>query len=76
MFRLLVTLALFLIPLAAPATAGAVPGQCVNSPWGGFCDGPANPNGTFYHCEYFGLWNRFQNCYNACLNQQGQPYPC
>lgn len=41
--------------------ADAVPGQCVNSPFGGFCDGlPAVPGGTYYHCESA---LGFSNCY-------------
>lgn len=31
--------------------ANALPGQCTYSPWGGFCDGPANSSGVWQHCE-------------------------
>lgn len=31
--------------------AEASPGQCIQGPFGGFCDGLPGPNGDFYHCE-------------------------
>lgn len=46
------------IGLAAPAQAypwwmgSCFAGNGVDTPWGGFCDGPAvNPAGDHYHCE-------------------------
>lgn len=43
--------------------AGALPGQCMSSPWGGFCDEYAWGDGSFYHCERA---LGFSNCYQAC----------
>ncbi len=31
--------------------ADASPGQCINTPWGGFCDGLPDRDGVFQHCE-------------------------
>lgn len=47
--------------------AGAVPGQCVSAPFGGFCDEPIQRNGTYLHCESAG-WGPFysSNCYQVC----------
>lgn len=62
--RLLLTVAFggMITAAAAVATgeAHAVPGQCVQTPWGGFCDGPMLPNGTYHHCE--GAMG-FANCF-------------
>lgn len=44
--------------LSAPAQA--TPGQCIYTPWGGFCDGPLLNNGTYHHCE--GAMG-FTNCF-------------
>lgn len=51
--------------LASPA--GALPGQCVNTPFGGFCDSQAYEDGSFDHCENSG-WGVFSysNCFRAC----------
>ena len=66
--------ALIFAPFMAPGGANAVPGQCISTPWGGFCDSPyVNQNGSFWHCENA---MGFSNCYNACLDQAGRPYPC
>lgn len=52
--------------LSAPG-ASALPGQCWNSPFGGFCDTNPQPDGSFYHCEYTGFGSSsYQNCYQAC----------
>lgn len=48
--------------LTAP-TAGALPGQCLGTPWGGFCDGYAWEDGSFQHCERA---LGFSQCYQAC----------
>lgn len=43
--------------------AAALPGQCMNTPYGGFCDSYGWADGSFSHCEgAFG----FSNCYQAC----------
>ena len=52
--------------LYAP-TATALPGQCVSSPFGGFCDGPAAVDGSFNHCENSGFGGfSYSNCFQAC----------
>lgn len=57
---------------AFPAEAAAVPGQCVMTPWGGFCDNPPVADGSFWHCE--GAMG-FSNCFQACLGADGRPVP-
>lgn len=53
----------------APAQAYALPGQCWNSPFGGFCDTSPQADGSFNHCETvrypFGS-SSYTNCYQAC----------
>jgi len=40
------------LSLLAPGVASASPGQCINTPWGGFCDGlPLTRDGIYQHCE-------------------------
>jgi hypothetical protein len=52
---------------AATPVASALPGQCWNTPFGGFCDGAAQIDGSFNHCENIGFGSSgFQNCYQAC----------
>lgn len=53
-------------------SAGATPGQCMYSPWGGFCDGYGWADGSFNHCESA---LGFSNCYQACLGPDGRPFP-
>lgn len=61
--------------LAAPA-ALATPGQCWNSPFGGFCDELPDADGSFRHCEYTGFGSSsYRNCYQACLDAGGRLYP-
>jgi len=47
--------------------AAALPGQCITSPFGGFCDSTAWADGSFNHCESTG-WGGFSysNCFQAC----------
>lgn len=48
-------------------TAGALPGQCWNSPFGGFCDTDGWVDGSFNHCESTGFGtSTYRNCYRAC----------
>ena len=48
--------------LAAPV-ATALPGQCISTPYGGFCDSYGWGDGSFQHCQgAFG----FSSCYQAC----------
>lgn len=48
--------------VGAPA-AHALPGQCFNTPWGGYCDDDVWEDGSFQHCE--GAMG-FSNCFRAC----------
>jgi hypothetical protein len=48
--------------LTAPA-AQALPGQCIYTPWGGFCDSAPWQDGSFQHCESA---LGFSQCYQAC----------
>lgn len=48
-------------------TASALPGQCIQSPWGGYCDGQAWADGSFNHCEQSGFGGfSYSNCFQAC----------
>lgn len=58
--------------LAPPAAA--LPGQCVSSPWGGFCDSDPWPDGSFWHTETYGVGgfsasNSFQACHDPATNR-------
>ena len=57
---------------AGAPTASAVPGQCINTPWGGFCDSLPMADGSFQHFEWA---MGFYNCYQACIGADGRPYP-
>ena len=53
----------------APA-ASALPGQCFDTPWGGFCDFAPAPDGSFWHCESaMGFSNCFQACHDVMSNR-------
>ncbi len=54
------TIAAAALALSPIGVAHATPGQCMNTPWGGFCDGQSDNNGIFNHCE--GALG-FSNCY-------------
>lgn len=54
------------------SVANATPGQCVYSPFGGFCDSYNWADGSFYHCESA---LGFSNCYQACIGADGRPFP-
>lgn len=43
-------------------TAQANPGDCPQTPWGGFCDGSMGSDGTFQHCESV---LGFSNCFRV-----------
>lgn len=45
------------------APAGALPGQCWSSPFGGYCDTAPMSDGSFQHCLSFGT-SSF--CTQAC----------
>ena len=50
--------------------AGALPGQCMSSPWGGFCDSYGWADGSFQHCEgAMGFSNCFQACHDPVINR-------
>lgn len=71
---LLATLAgagLFFAPVAT-----AAPGQCWQSPFGGFCDSMPMADGSFQHCESVGFGSSlYRNCYQACLDEAGRLVP-
>ena len=65
-------IAVFASVMSAPVT-NAVPGQCVSTPYGGFCDSYAWQDGSFNHCESA---MGFSNCYTACIDPaSGRPFP-
>ena len=76
MIRPLLASSLAVLGLAlAPPAAGA-PGQCWNSPFGGFCDELPDEDGSFMHCESVGFGSSlYKNCYQACLDPAGRLYP-
>lgn len=43
--------------------AAALPGQCMYSPWGGFCDAGPWDDGSFNHCQSA---MGFSSCFQAC----------
>ena len=58
---------------ASAPSAQALPGQCISSPFGGFCDDQAEADGSFRHCENsgfagFGYWRCFQACHDPVSN--------
>lgn len=61
-----------------PAPAGATPGQCWQSPFGGFCDSSPYTDGSFQHCETvvypFGT-SSYRNCWQACMDNSGRMIP-
>jgi hypothetical protein len=62
--------------LALPAQASATPGQCWNSPFGGFCDQMPAADGSFMHCEHTGFGSStYQNCFQVCMDASGRTYP-
>jgi hypothetical protein len=57
--------------LAAPAPA--LPGQCWNSPFGGFCDSAPMSDGSYQNCVGFGSSSFCQQvCHDYTTNR---PYP-
>jgi len=66
--------------LGPASLANAAPGECQNVSFagfgGGYCDQAAAGDGSFNHCETttaFGISR--QNCYQACLDESGHPFP-
>lgn len=59
-----ITIASFGIAFGTPS-AQALPGQCVTSGWGGFCDYDAWSDGSYMHkeCGPFGICNSFRACH-------------
>lgn len=61
--------AVALAVLSAPV-AGALPGQCWNSPFGGFCDTAPMADGSYQNCITFGSSSYCQQvCHNPVTNQ-------
>lgn len=51
-------------------SAGALPGQCWNSPFGGFCDTAPMSDGSYQNCVSFGSSSYCQQvCHNPVTNQ-------
>lgn len=74
MIRQFVLLAAFvgLIGTLTAPTANALPGQCWNSPFGGFCDSQPQADGSFQHCESVGFGSSlYENCFQACHDPVG-----
>ena len=55
MKKILLVCALATLGFIPAHTANALPGQCWNTPFGGFCDGAAQMDGSFNHCENIGF---------------------
>lgn len=72
MIKYVAAIGLTLSGIFLPPPVHATPGQCMYSPWGGFCDGYSWVDGSFNHCESA---LGFSNCYQACLDGAGRPYP-
>lgn len=54
--------------LSAPI-ATALPGQCMYTPWGGFCDAAPWSDGSFNHCHSaMGFSTCFQACHDPVSN--------
>lgn len=50
-------------------SASALPGQCMYTPWGGFCDGGPWADGSFNHCQSaLGFMSCFQACHDPVNN--------
>jgi hypothetical protein len=59
-----------------PPVVQALPGQCWNNPFGGFCDQLPEKDGSFMHCESYGFGSsKFQNCFQSCIGPAGQLMP-
>jgi hypothetical protein len=55
--------------LSAPV-ATAIPGQCWNSPFGGFCDTAPQADGSYQNCITYGSSSFCQQvCHNPVTNQ-------
>ena len=51
-------------------TAGALPGQCWNSPFGGFCDTAPMSDGSYRNCITFGSSSYCQQvCHDPVTNR-------
>jgi hypothetical protein len=62
--------------MAFPAVANSTPGQCWNSPFGGFCDQFPAADGSFMHCEHVGYKSSlYQNCFQSCVGPAGRLIP-
>ena len=64
-----VAVAATLAVLGAPV-ASALPGQCWNSPFGGFCDTAPMSDGSYQNCVTFGSSSYCQQvCHHTVTNQ-------
>ena len=56
--------------LLSPPSAQALPGQCWNSPFGGFCDGMPLADGSYQNCVTFGSSSYCQQvCHDPVTNR-------
>ncbi len=63
-------LAMMFASVMSVPVASAVPGQCVYTPYGGFCDSYGWADGSFSHCEgAFGFSNCFRACHDPVVNR-------
>lgn len=55
--------ALIAAALSFAPHAEAGPAGCMQSPWGGYCDGPVQPDGTHWHEQgAMGFWQSGWAC--------------
>lgn len=63
-------LAVLSAPLLSAAPALALPGQCWNSPFGGFCDTAPMSDGSYQNCITFGSSSYCQQvCHDPATNR-------
>ena len=70
MIKYIVAVAATLTGVILAPPANALPGQCMYTPWGGFCDSYGWQDGSFNHCESaMGFSNCYQACHDAASNR-------
>lgn len=61
---------LVFVAVLAPAPVQALPGQCWNSPFGGFCDTAPMSDGSYQNCITFGSSSYCQQvCHDPATNR-------
>ena len=62
--------AVSLLSALSPPIATALPGQCWNSPFGGFCDTAPQADGSYQNCVSFGSSSYCQQvCHDPVSNR-------